>query len=226
MHDELDLPEQTLTHWNLQVVADAHRQTVGECDFTFTGRFGTDLQVLLPEQRFSRQEITQEAILDYNRSAQESFSMRHLQLSEDSPENVVALLRPLFAGRRPLIATLLRDSSGGVCGVGAVTGGIEDTFFLRRGGVALECGEYAFTGRYGAILRRAEGLTLVVLDGEMLRLGGIRLAVRGVSVSLQIGADGSCSLCAEGRGSVEITGLSRPVRLNVAGEKYKLRLEM
>ena len=120
MHDELDLPEQTLTHWNLQVVADAHRQTVGECDFTFTGRFGTDLQVLLPEQRFSRQEITQEAILDYNRSAQESFSMRHLQLSEDSPENVVALLRPLFAGRRPLIATLLRDSSGGVCGVGEI----------------------------------------------------------------------------------------------------------
>lgn len=226
MHDELDLPQDTLTHWNLQVVADTHRQAEDGYDFTFTGRFGTDLQVLLPEQRFSRQEVAQEVILDYQRSAGESFSMRHLQLSVDSPEDVIALLRPLFAERKPLGARLLRDTAGEMGGLEVFADGIADIFFLRRGGSAFECGEYAFSGSYGAILRRSEGCTLIIMDGQTLRFRDICLSVRGVAASLETGTGGSCVLRAQGTGEIEVTGLSRPVRVKLSGEKCALNLNL
>jgi len=71
----------------------------------------------------------------------------------------------LLARPAPLAATV-------VDGVLRIQGeGVDDTLFLFRDPVRAACGDVRFAGRYGAVLKRPQHNTLVLLDGETIACG-------------------------------------------------------
>ncbi len=160
IHDELDLPDGLLTHWHLQVVADAHTYDAAG-GYRFAGRYGTDLQVLLPEQEFAETQVRQDPVLLRERG--QSFTLRHLQLSRPAPRGIVAILRPLAAGQAPVAARLLRQGDR-IVGVQVHGDGIADTLFFSRQPLTWNEAGLRFEGRYGACLRHAGQRTFVDLD--------------------------------------------------------------
>lgn len=160
IHDELALPEGLLTHWHLQVVADSHTEDPAS-GYRFRGRYGTDLQVLLPEQRFAETQVTQDPVLLRDRG--QSFTLRHLRLSTPAPRGIVAILRPLAAGQTPVSAHALRQN-GRIVGVRVQGERIDDTLFFARQLLDWNDDGVRFEGRYGAFLRRAGQVIFVDLD--------------------------------------------------------------
>lgn len=173
--DDLHLNSETKTHWHLQVVADTHEGTASdEAGVRFHGRFGVDLQVLMPGLPAEASEsVAQVPTLEYNVEPAKCFSMRHLQLSMVSPQRLTAVLRPLAPNQTPLRATAF---DGGIQVQGE---GIDDTLFLGRDVRQFEQGDSRFTGRYGAILRRPGKTTLVLLDGTFISSGSVSLDTVG-----------------------------------------------
>jgi hypothetical protein len=212
LHDQLNLPADQLTHWHLQAVADEH-QGDWRSGYRFKGRFGTDLQVLLPGQQFADEMVTQQPILEYNQKPEDTFAMRHLQLSASAPNHVLAVLRPLSADKQPLQSELLLDG-GRLQGV-AVTGiGIDDHHWFDRDGLEFENEGIRFSGRYGSVLRRGDTLHLVLQDGTLLSAAGLTLRSNGPAVSLTL-RDGQISLQTDGTGLIQITGLGLDQTLRV-----------
>ncbi len=162
MHDELNLPPYVPSHWHLQVVADSETGNVAD-GYRFAGRFGTDLQVLLPDQQFESELVETVPILDYHRTPANSFAMRHLCLTGANPSRYVAVLRPLHGGRKPLAASLLPGDGTALRVVGD---GIDDTLYFAHKGASWNANGAPFAGRYAAILRRPSGVERVVVDGE------------------------------------------------------------
>ena len=183
--DDLCLRPGTVTHWHLQVVGDTHAGSA--CDpvrgIRFQGRFGVDLQVLLPGLPANASEsVTQLPTVEYNLKPGQCFAMRHLQISLTSPSRLDAVLRPLAPGQLPLCSAVF---DGGI----HVTGdGIDDTHFLSRVSRETVFGDVRFSGRYGAVLRRPGKVTLVLVDGAELRWGSQRLADPGERVVEVCGA--------------------------------------
>lgn len=196
LHDDLNLPAATLTHWHLQVVADAHHYAPTH-GYRFTGRFGTDLQVLLPGLAGAREEIAQVPIHDYVRPAAECFAQRHLQLSLESPRRIAAVLRPLAGAAAPVVAT----ADGDVLHVHG--DGLDDTLVFAREDAAHSGHDWQFSGRYAALLRRPDSLTLALLAGTRLAAAGLELGSDGPAVSLTLGPQGA-SLDAQGEGTVSL----------------------
>ncbi|MEI8197804.1 MAG: hypothetical protein WCI73_18065, partial [Phycisphaerae bacterium] len=189
VHDELRLDPDTLTHWHLQVVADEHEGNAA-AGYRFRGRFGTDLQVLLPGQSFTAAEIRQDPILEYHRSPAESFALRHLQLSTVAPASCLGILRPLRSGDTPVQATAitLEDRIVGVHVTGA---GIDDHVYFGRGGVALTTADMAVAAPYAAVLTRHGACGVerhFVLPGAgSLRWGDISVESHGPTLELLVG---------------------------------------
>ncbi len=169
--DDLHLRQETKVHWHLQAVADTHQGTASEeAGVRFHGRFGVDLQLLMPGLPVDAQEtVAQVSTLEYNVEPAKCFAMRHLQLSLTSPKRLTAVLRPLAPNQKPLKATAF---DGGIHVQGD---GIDDTLFMGREVHQIEQGDIGFTGRYGAILRRPGRTTLVLLDGTSISFGSDRL---------------------------------------------------
>ncbi|MGI6494724.1 MAG: carboxypeptidase-like regulatory domain-containing protein [Kiritimatiellia bacterium] len=169
LHDELRLPAGVKTHWNVQAVSDEHA-VAGPGDYRFKGRYGTDLQVLLPDQLFDEEEIRQDAILQFHGAP--TFTMRHLRLAGDSPKGIAAVLRPLVAGAAPLSAEALRDAGGRIVGVHVKGDGIDDRLFFSRSELDWDDtarGGVRFQGSYGLFLGRKDGTTFVDLDARKER---------------------------------------------------------
>jgi hypothetical protein len=173
--DDLRLKPATATHWHLQAVSDAHTGSARDpAGVRFRGRFGVDLQVLLPGLPPGAEEtVAQVPTLEYGREPDTCFSMRHLQLSMSGPKRLDAVLRPLAPGRTPLRATAF---DGGVHVQGD---GIDDVLFLSRESRETQRNGIRFAGRYGAVLRRPGRTTLVLLDGADVAVGAHRLAAPG-----------------------------------------------
>ncbi|HEY3330603.1 MAG TPA: hypothetical protein VGK19_11315 [Capsulimonadaceae bacterium] len=180
VHDELNLPDAIQSHWHLQVVAGSETGDWRN-GYLFAGRFGTDLQVLLPDQQFAAETRERVPILDYHRTPENSFAMRHLMLTgAPSVSRYVAVLRPLNNRRGPISASLLPGDGTVV----RVTGeGIDDTIFLGRSGFSHGGDDFLFDGRYGAILRRPSHSDIVALDGTVT-VGG-EAAVSGDSATVK-----------------------------------------
>jgi hypothetical protein len=113
VHDELNLAPEILAHWHLHVVAESETYD-DEFGYIFKGRFGTDLQVLLPGQKFEQTAIRNLPIYEYHKPASQCFATRHLQLSRHAPPFYLAILRPLFGKRKPLSAALDEGRIGSV----------------------------------------------------------------------------------------------------------------
>jgi len=166
LHDQLNLPDGQLTHWHLQAVAEAHTGDWRH-GYRFTGRFGTDLQVLLPGQDFAAELVRQDPMLEYSKQPEECFSLRHLQLSATAPRQILAVIRPLHPGKEPLQAELRATATGGC--ILTVTGpGIDDWHCFDRNGVAIDEKGIRFKGRYGSVIRRGARSWPFVYDGETL----------------------------------------------------------
>jgi hypothetical protein len=176
--DDLHLPPETLTHWHLQMVGDSHEGSlVDGGDMRLKGRFGVDLQLLMPNlPTEAREAVTQVPTLEYQLPPEQCFAMRHVQVTMTSPSRLIAVLRPLAPGASPLTSTV-------VDGVLRVQGdGIDDTLFLFREPMGVASEDVRFAGRYGVVLRRPQGSTLVLLDGESLASGDHALETSGERV--------------------------------------------
>ncbi len=201
MHDELKLDPMIASHWHLQVVAEGETGD-SQAGYLFQGRYGTDLQVLLPGQRFLSEECVQVPHVshgDFPIPTKDCFAVRHLHLRGDSPDFYLAVLRPLSAGKTPVAAAL---ALGGVRVIGA---DIDDRLFFKRGGIAIRESGLEFSGRYGAVIRRGEALQLSLLDGTVLQVGDVRIEAEGLAVFLNLsGKRADVTLEGDGKGQISI----------------------
>ncbi len=150
IHDELHVAPEIPSHWHMQVVA--HEETGNVNDgFVFQGRFGTDLQVLLPDQQFSEVVLDTIPMLEYKTKPEECFAQRHLRVA-GGQGGYLAILRPLSSGKLPLQAKALWQD-GAIVGAHVVGEGIDDYLFFKRSGLQWN-DEVNFEGNYGAVLRR------------------------------------------------------------------------
>ena len=241
MHDDLHLTAEIPCRWHLQVVANEHTGEAAS-GYLFRGRFGIDLQVLLPGQDFVAEKVEHLPIHDHKpapqepvslkaggyfhsrqprnviRPAAESFATRHLMVQATSPTHYLAVLRPLADGRGKVEARAL-SCDGRNAGVAVRGENIDDHIFLGRDSFSLTTDGVHFDGRYGAVLRRADVTHLSLLAGTSLQAAGLRLVSDGPSIHLEI-KSGHVELIAEGAGHVEIHGLPQVVRLDLEGPRY------
>ena len=214
LHDDLALPGKTPTHWHLQVVSDSHTGNWRE-GYRFAGRFGTDLQVLLPGQAFAAEKVEQVPMLEHHLPVERRFAMRHLMLSGEAPQKVMAVLRPLWGAKEALAARLI-ETGGRTVGVEVRGREVHDQVFLARTAGAVEAGGVEFSGRYGAVLRRAGHTDYVLIDGGFLRWATGSLESTGPRVELRVAAD-KAQLVAEGQGRVTVRGFGEPRVIEVDG---------
>jgi hypothetical protein len=210
LHDELKPGVGAGSHWHLQAVAQGETGNAHD-GWTFRGRFGTDLQVLMPDQKFVEEQIETVAEYDYKVPAAECFAMRHLKVTGRDPQFYLAVLRPLPRGRTPVQATVLDNGVG----VSVKDGkGLDDALFFSRKGCLFREGDLRFDGQYGAVLKRSDRLDLVLLAGRELQAAGYRVSSTGPAVHLRI-AQGHAEVIAEGAGRVVVEGSGRTVTLDV-----------
>lgn len=204
MHDDLDFKREITTHWHLQVVAD--QETGNAIDgYRFVGRYGTDLQVLLPDQTFSAESVESVHMLEYNIPLEETFALRHLQLTRETPDHFLAVLRPLPPGKQELSATEIRQN-GRTLGVTVKGEGIDDTILLSRKGMETSVAGMQFAGRYATVVRRADRTEYTLLDGASLVTPDIAIESDGPAVFVSIPKDGGTSeVVLRGQGEVKIT---------------------
>jgi hypothetical protein len=168
LHDQLHLEDGQLTHWHLQAVADEHEGD-WKTGYHFKGRFGTDLQVLLPGQEFDRERVRQDPLLEYHLKPEETFAMRHLQLSATAPQQILAVIRPLHPGDEPLQAEMQSTATGG-CIVKVTGPGIDDWHCFDRHGLSIDHDQFHFEGRYGSVIKRGSETSCIMHDGTELKL--------------------------------------------------------
>jgi len=147
IHDELNTAIQS--YWHLQAVADGETGNARD-GWTFRGRFGTDLQVVLPDQEFADAKIENQPTLEHRVVPGGCFAMRHLMLTGRQPRFYAAVLRPLSAGRPPVRARIF----AGGAGIHVTGDGIDDYLFFSRQPRQFQEGAIRFAGRYGAVIRR------------------------------------------------------------------------
>jgi len=245
LHDDLYVDADIPCRWHLQVVAntctgDAHK------GYHFVGRFGLDLQVLLPDQLFVEQSVEDLLIHDYKpgprepgilksetyrfhqmprnmvRPPGECFAMKHLCVRADNPAHYLAVLRPLGQNRSPLAAREIR-AGGRNSGVALAGTNVRDHIFLSRETVLQETGGVRFEGRYGATVRRGDHLQINLLSGSSLEADGIRILSNGPAVQLSVTTAGA-TLHAQGSGRFEIHGWGRPLTMELQGEALSTTL--
>ncbi len=221
LHDELEIDPAIPSFWHLQAVADAHTGDAAQ-GYLFKGRFGTDLQVLLPDQSFQAETVEQTPMLEYHLPSERCFSMRHLMLAGNKPDHYLAILRPLARGQQPVIAHEIR-SGGHTVGAQVTGDGLDDHLFFQRSGVEYQGTDLYFAGRYAAVLRRRESTCMLLLDAGMLQVGPMRIESDGPAVCLEFGERGT-HLVAEGRGGFKITGLANKLEMHLDGNRVDLCL--
>lgn len=202
LHDDLHIDPAIASHWHVQVVAQSEMHK-GNNDYRFVGRFGTDLQVILPDQTFIEQSVTDNTLnLGTAEKNRVPFTMRHLQVSRKEATHYTAILRPL-GHRKPINATLLKQGENvvGTC----VTGdGIDDVLLTNRNKTIVDHDLLQFTGTYGAMLHRHDAMHLLLLDAGVIRVEDVILTSTGPSVELCIGESTSVSFIGQGQVTVTI----------------------
>jgi hypothetical protein len=214
LHDDLHLDPTIPSYWHMQVVAQGETGNPHE-GYVFQGRFGTDLQVTLPDQEFMETSCETLPTVEYHIPKEKSFAMRHLQLKADKPTHYLAVIRPLSRGKGLLRSRALKHT-GRIRGVRVEGEGINDEIFLSRDFFRLEENGVRFAGRYGAILERPGQVQLTLLAGTLLETADTRIESTGPSVFLTIGGDKS-ELVAEGNGAITVTHAGKPHSFQVAG---------
>jgi len=220
LHDDLRIDPAIPSFWHAQVVADGETGNARD-GYIFKGRFGVDLQIVLPDQQFTAESCERLSPLEYPAERKERFGMRHLQLTGDKPDHYLAVMRPLSSGKTAVRSRLFKQD-GRVLGVHVEGDGIQDDIFLSRDNFKLSKDGVDFEGRYGTVLRRVGRVELALLSGSLLSAEGARIESSGVAAFLTI-AGNSCDLVAEGNGTVTITRKETTLHFEVNG-KFQMRL--
>ena len=206
LHDDLHLDPSIPSFWHMQVVAQGETGNPHD-GYLFQGRFGTDLQVTLPDQKFMEVTCENQVSLEYYLSKEKCFAMRHLQLKADKPDHYLAVIRPLPVGKRPVHSHTIRCNDR-VRGVRVEGEGIDDTIFLSRDFFTMNHDGIRFAGRYGTVVRRPGRLELSLLAGEVIEVDGVKIESSGPAAFLTLG-DGPPQLACEGIGRVIVTYADR-----------------
>ena len=214
LHDDLRIDPSIPSFWHAQVVGESETGNARD-GYLFKGRFGTDLQVLLPDQKFTAESCERLSPLEYSAEKKEKFGMRHLQLTGDKADHYLAVLRPLSAGKAPVQASELR-AQGRTFGVKVKGEGIDDVIFLSRDSQKFAAGGVVFEGRYGTVIHRAAGMQLALLSGSVLESDGVRVESSGPAVFVNAGAK-AVEIVAEGEGFVEVNWQGKRHALKVSG---------
>lgn len=201
VHDAIDLPPDIPSHWHLQVVGGAP-SVDAVSGWRFPGRFGTDLQVLFPDQHLAETSAEELPIYEYRGAPSDWFAMRHLQVSAPGARNYLAVLQPLSEGESPVTAEAIRHADR-IIGVIIRGAAREDRVWFGRGPVSDTGPAHAFAGTSGVLLARDDHRSLVLFGAGRLRHGDHELVSHGPAALLRIDASG-LRLTAEGRGTVEI----------------------
>jgi hypothetical protein len=204
LHDDLHLDPSIPSHWHVQVVAQSETR-VTDGDYRFVGRFGTDMQVLLPDQTFIDEQVLDNTLnlgtVEKNRVP---FSMRHLQVSKEAATHYTAVLRPL-GHRKPIKATVLKQA-GSVVGTCVTGNGIDDVLLTNRVKTTVHHGLMQFDGTYGAMLQRDGVLHLMLMDAGMIQYENTILTSNGPSVELCVGQTTTLHCIGEGQVTVTCDG--------------------
>ena len=214
LHDDLRIDPSIPSFWHAQVVADGETGNSRE-GYRFKGRFGTDLQLLLPDQSFAAESCENLAPLEYPAERKNRFVMRHVQLTGDQADHYLAVLRPLSAGKQPVQAREIRQDER-TRGVRVEGDGINDLIFLTRDPLSFAEGGVSFEGRYGTVVRRATGTQLALLAGSVIEAEGLRIESSGPAVFVTAGS-ASTEIVADGEGLVVVTRDGKRHTLSVSG---------
>jgi len=216
LHDELALPPSVVSHWHLQVVADEHvRNEKGS--YLFRGRFGTDLQVLLPDQQFAAEGVEPLPLLEYRPRQTRCFTTRHLMLTGKQPDHYLAVLRPLPLHKKPVTARELRQEERTI-GVSVLAEDLHDYLFFQRSGVAFQDRQVVFEGQYGAVLRRSDRTELFLAGEGCVKSSGLEVQSQGPAICVH-SSHGQVRMTAEGYGECCIRGLPQPARFLLKGNR-------
>jgi len=212
MHDDLRLDPAIPSHWHAQVMADGETGNARD-GYVFKGRFGTDLQIVLPGQTFAAESCT--TVPMYEDGRPNTVCMRHVQLTGDKPDHYLAVLRPLSKGKKPVRAQEIRRD-GSTYALQVEGDGIDDLIFSNRQELDLVEAGVKFQGRYGAVLKRGAAVQLALLAGSAIEAHGIALHSSGPAAFVSVGAS-SMEVAAEGDGVIQITRNGKTNSLTIAG---------
>lgn len=223
VHDDLSgsLPE--LSHWHLQVVGDSPMVRENN-HFRFPGRFGIDLEVVLPGQEFQACHCEPLPITHYHGLPAQWFSMQHLQLSRKDASHYLAVLRPVPSGIHSAFQTEALWDNTQIIGLKVILSAGTDIIWFRRGGLSWKDGSVSFEGSYGAFLERPEQKRLILMGPGLLKTPQATLrsqgpkvaaAFRGKSVSLNATGEGSVTLEFNGNNLVFNVSPSAPLNTEI-----------
>ncbi|XHR29831.1 MAG: hypothetical protein ACFUZC_04605 [Chthoniobacteraceae bacterium] len=203
IHDDLTHSRPELSHWHLQVVGDAPVQS-DDHRFRFPGRFGVDLEIVLPGQAFSEWKTEAVPIMHYQGTPRDWFTMQHLQMSKAHASNYLAAMRPVRStDALRFEVEALKDQGEMIHGVRVVRDEGEDLLWFRRDGLSWSEDGIRFSGSFGGLLRRADRTRLLLMGKGVLKTPDASLSSNGPRAVLALTADG-LQLEAEGEGAVTL----------------------
>jgi len=202
LHDALAIDPAIPSHWHLQVVADAETGSAAE-GYRFQGRFGLDLAVQLPGQRFSAESVTEQPILEYHATPEECFAMRHLQLDGTGANSYLAVLMPLASGKPLSLSTESISIQGQISGVRVRSEGIDDIVWMNRAGCQWHDDGIAFRGRYGALLSQGGKTSLVLGDAGAVSWRDVTLESDGAAVRVTLDSE-KAEIASAGAGEIRL----------------------
>ena len=197
--DRLDVADDVVHRWNLQVMAEAETGDLPS-GLRFNGRFGTDLQVLLPAGGDCAWKVNHVPMVEYHLPPEQCVAQRHLEVTSRGAGDWLAVLRPLAPGRALIASTPLQAM--GRCVGAHITGpGIDDRVVMGRMTCVVSDDAWEFSGCAGAYLRRDDGVRLILLGAGRIRVGEMVLESSGPAAELQV-IDGVAELRKDGEGEV------------------------
>lgn len=200
VHDALDIDPSVPSHWHLQVVGEGGSGREGTYDFK--GRFGVDLQVILPGQTFADEKIETVPILEYHGKPEEWFTMQHLQLSVPKAKNYLAVVRPLAKNAARLSAESLTHGDN-LIGTHVTGGGFSDYHWFDRNGTEYQTEGLSFRGKYGAALFREGQTTLWLGASGEIQTADFLLRSESSAALLESSTAG-ITLHAQGAGIIQV----------------------
>ncbi|MAX24303.1 MAG: hypothetical protein CMJ19_07345 [Phycisphaeraceae bacterium] len=201
MHDDLHLDPTIPSHWHLQVVGQTETR-VADGDYRFVGRFGTDLQVLLPDQAFVDEQVRDNTLnLGTAEKNRVPYSMRHLQVSAEKAKHYTAILRPL-GSRQPVSASLIKIGQQ-VVGTHVQGDGIDDCLLHNRETTTVDLNGLHFVGTDGAVLKRGDVTHLMLMAAGQITADQTTVTSDGPSVEVTVGP--TCQISVMGQGQVTVT---------------------
>ena len=195
--DRLDVPVDVVHPWNLQDMAGSESGDLLD-GLRFHGRFGTDLQVLLPAGGERPCTVEEVRMHEYHLPSASCVAQRHLAVAGCGPADWLAILRPLAPGAATVACTPMHALDR--CVGAHITGaGIDDRVVIGRTPCAVADHTWSFSGSAGACLRRGGAMRLVLLGAGRISAGDAVLESDGPAAELDL-SEGRAPSTRMGRG--------------------------